>query len=96
MLKHVVSGDLRAADVVTLKSAITVQGESVSIIVEGDSVRINDALVVITDIEASNGVILVIDTVLLSPTEYREENVPSPRRNPCPGSERRVKPGISR
>ncbi|MCY3568422.1 MAG: fasciclin domain-containing protein [Chloroflexi bacterium] len=66
---HVVSGAIRAADVVTIESAVTVQGESVSITVEGDSVRINDALVVIADIEASNGVIHVIDAVLLPPTE---------------------------
>ena len=69
LLYHVVSGDVRAADVVTLESAITVQGESVSITVEGEGVRINDALVVIADIEASNGVIHVIDAVLLPPTE---------------------------
>jgi len=65
LLYHVVSGDVRAADVVALESAVTVQGQSVSITVEGDSVRINDALVVIADVEASNGVIHVIDAVLL-------------------------------
>ena len=69
LLYHVISGDVRAADVVALESAITVQGDSVSLTVEGDSVRINDALVVIADIEASNGVIHVIDAVLLPPTE---------------------------
>ena len=67
LLYHVVAGDVRAADVVALESAVTVQGEPVSISVDGDSVRINDALVVITDIEASNGVIHVIDAVLLPP-----------------------------
>ena len=67
LLYHVVAGDVRAADVVALDSAVTVQGESVSISVDGDSVRINDALVVIADIEASNGVIHVIDAVLLPP-----------------------------
>ena len=69
LLYHVVSGAVRAADVVPLESALTVQGESVSITVEGDSVRINDALVVIAHIEASNGVIHVIDAVLLPPAE---------------------------
>ncbi len=72
LLYHVVAGDVRAADVVALESAVTVQGESVSISVEGDNVRINDALVVIADIVASNGVIHVIDAVLLPP-----ENSPS-------------------
>ena len=67
LLYHVVAGDVRAADVVTLESAVTVQGESVSISVEGDNVRINDSLVIIADIVAENGVIHVIDTVLLPP-----------------------------
>ena len=69
LLYHVVAGDVRAADVVTLESAVTVQGESVSITVEGDNVRINDSLVIIVDIVASNGVIHVIDTVLLPSAE---------------------------
>ena len=69
LLYHVVAGDVRAADVVTLESAVTVQGESVSITVEGDSVRINDSLVIIADIVASNGVIHVVDLVLLPPAE---------------------------
>ena len=67
LLYHVVAGDVRAADVVTLESAVTVQGEAVSITVQGDSVRINDANVVITDIVAANGVIHVVDAVLLPP-----------------------------
>ena len=67
LLYHVVAGDVRAADVVTLDAAVTVQGESVSITVEGDNVRINDSLVIIADIVASNGVIHVIDTVLIPP-----------------------------
>ena len=69
LLYHVVAGDVRAADVVTLESAATVQGESVQITVDGDTVRINDATVVIVDIEASNGTIHVIDAVLLPPEE---------------------------
>ena len=69
LLYHVVAGDVRAADVVTLDAAVTVQGESVSITVEGDNVRINDSLVIIADVVASNGVIHVIDAVLLPPTE---------------------------
>jgi len=67
LLYHVVAGDVRAADVVTLESAVTVQGDAVTISVDGDTVRINDALVVIVDIETSNGVIHVIDAVLLPP-----------------------------
>ena len=58
-----------AADVATLDSADNVQGDSVAISVDGGTVRINDAQVVIADIEASNGVIHVIDSILLPPEE---------------------------
>ncbi len=67
LLYHVVSGNVMAADVVKLDMATTVQGGAVTVSVDGDTVRINDAQVVITDIEASNGTIHVIDTVLLPP-----------------------------
>ena len=69
LLYHVMGGEVKAADVATLDSAETVQGGSVAITVEGNAVRVNDATVLITDIEASNGVIHVIDTVLLPPQE---------------------------
>lgn len=62
---HVVSGKVMAEDVVKLTSATTVQGQDVTVKVEGDTVMINDAKVVTADIEASNGVIHVIDTVIL-------------------------------
>ncbi len=61
---HVVPGAVKAADVVKLDSAKTVQGQSVSIDAT-DGVKINDAKVVKADIVCSNGVIHVIDTVLL-------------------------------
>ncbi len=61
---HVVAGNVKAADVVNLKSAKTVQGQSVAIDAT-DGVKINDAKVVKADIDCSNGVIHVIDTVLL-------------------------------
>ena len=67
LLYHVVSGKVMAADVVNLTSADTVANQPVSIMVEGDVVKVGDAQVIITDIEASNGVIHVIDTVLLPP-----------------------------
>ncbi len=56
---------LLAEQVVTLTSATTLQGDKVTIKVEGGKVFINDAEVIITDISASNGVIHVIDTVLI-------------------------------
>jgi len=62
---HVVSGKVMAADVVKLTSAKTVNGQSVKITVDGGKVKVNDANVVKTDVAASNGVIHVIDTVLL-------------------------------
>jgi len=66
---HVVPGKVMASDVVTLESANTVAGKPVSISVNEGTVSINDATVVQTDIEASNGVIHVIDSVLLPPSD---------------------------
>lgn len=65
LLYHVVSGNVKAEQVVTLESATTVQGQDVKIQVQGGSVKLNNANVVKTDIEASNGTIHVIDTVLM-------------------------------
>jgi len=65
---HVVSGDIRAAKVVTLTSATTLQGSPVAITVSGSTVKVNDATVTATDVVASNGVIHVIDTVLRPPS----------------------------
>jgi uncharacterized surface protein with fasciclin (FAS1) repeats len=65
LLYHVVPGKVMAADVVALDSADTVQGEAVTIAVDGDKVMVNEAQVIITDIQASNGVIHVIDAVLI-------------------------------
>jgi uncharacterized surface protein with fasciclin (FAS1) repeats len=64
---HVVPGRLEAADVVKLTEAKTVNGEMVNIKVKGDTVMVNDAKVTKADIAASNGVIHVIDTVILPP-----------------------------
>jgi uncharacterized surface protein with fasciclin (FAS1) repeats len=62
---HVVAGKVMAADVVTLNSATTVNGKDVHIRVKDGTVHINNAQVVATDIVGSNGVIHVIDSVLL-------------------------------
>lgn len=66
---HVVPGKVLAADVVKLKSAKTVLGKPITISVNDKNVKVNDATVTATDILCSNGVIHVIDTVLLPPTE---------------------------
>jgi len=62
---HVVPGSVKAADVVKLKSAKTVEGGSVKIQVKGGQVKVDQAHVVKTDIACSNGVIHVIDAVLM-------------------------------
>ena len=73
LLYHVVAGKVMAADVVGLdgQSAETaLAGKSIDIKVDGDKVILNENVnVIITDIEASNGVIHVIDTVLLPPSD---------------------------
>jgi uncharacterized surface protein with fasciclin (FAS1) repeats len=64
---HVVPGRLAAAQVALMPSIRTVEGDNLTVTVSGSTVRVNDATVVQADVEASNGVIHVIDTVLLPP-----------------------------
>ncbi len=65
LLYHVVPGNVKAEQVVTLSSATTAQGSDVQIKVADGSVMIDNAKVVTPDIETSNGTIHVIDTVIL-------------------------------
>jgi transforming growth factor-beta-induced protein len=71
LLYHVVSGVVKAADVVSLdgQEVATLSGETVEVMLDGENVMINDATVVITDIEGSNGVIHVVDAVILPPAD---------------------------
>jgi uncharacterized surface protein with fasciclin (FAS1) repeats len=62
---HVVPGKVMASEVVKIDSARTVNGKSLKINTKGGKVRVDDAMVTKTDIEASNGVIHVIDSVVL-------------------------------
>jgi len=62
---HVVAGKVMAADVVKLSHAKTVNGQSLSIKTYGSTVKVDNANVIKTDIECSNGVIHVIDAVVL-------------------------------
>ncbi len=77
---HVVAGKVPASEVVKLdgKSVKTVNGAEVKIKVSGGKVFLNDSMVVTTDIAASNGIIHVIDAVLLPPTASTGAAAPAP------------------
>ena len=62
---HVVSGKYMAKDVLTMKEAKTVNGQSFMISMDAGNVMVDNAKVVQTDIECSNGIIHVIDTVIM-------------------------------
>jgi uncharacterized surface protein with fasciclin (FAS1) repeats len=66
---HVVEGEVLAEDVIGLdgEDVETVNGQTVAITVDGDTVMVNDATVVQADVMAANGVIHVIDAVLVPP-----------------------------
>ena len=66
---HVVSGEVPASQVLTMdgQSVATVNGAEVTISVDGDKVMVNEANVTQVDVAASNGIIHVIDAVLLPP-----------------------------
>ena len=66
---HVVAGKVMAADVVKLDAAATVNGQRVNIKVDGDTVQVDAAHVVKADIHCSNGIIHVIDQVILPSSE---------------------------
>ena len=67
LLYHVVSGQDMASDVVKVTTVKTLQGGNLTINVTKDAVYVNNAKVVVTDIKTDNGVIHVIDAVLLPP-----------------------------
>ena len=64
---HVVAGKVMATDVAGLDQAKSVNGKMIDIEVEGSTVKVNDAAVTAADIAASNGVIHVIDEVIMPP-----------------------------
>jgi uncharacterized surface protein with fasciclin (FAS1) repeats len=67
LLYHVVPGKLMAADVVKKTSLATVQGKPLNVTVQNQTVMVDGATVIITDIETKNGVIHVIDSVMIPP-----------------------------
>jgi len=64
---HVVPGELMAADTAKLKEAKTVNGKTVRVNLSNGKIMVNDATVTGADIPASNGVIHIIDSVILPP-----------------------------
>jgi uncharacterized surface protein with fasciclin (FAS1) repeats len=65
---HVVAGDVMAADLSDGQKVETVEGQDITVTIDGDTVKLNDtATVVQPDIETSNGTVHVIDGVLLPP-----------------------------
>jgi transforming growth factor-beta-induced protein len=84
---HVVAGKVTSKDVVKLngKSAPTVNGESVAISVSGGKVKVNDSNVTAVDVMATNGVIHVIDTVLL-PKDLKLAAAPAQATTPAPAA----------
>ncbi len=69
LLYHVVSGDITSKQITKLNEAKTLNGSDVKIKVDDGKVMVNNSQVVGADVIASNGIIHVIDTVLLPPTK---------------------------
>ena len=74
LLYHVVSGAVASSDVSDGMSAEALNGDDVSFTVSGGSVMVNDATVTSADVMASNGIIHVIDKVLMPPADITEED----------------------
>jgi uncharacterized surface protein with fasciclin (FAS1) repeats len=66
---HVVSGEVMSGDLSDGMMAETVQGSQITVNISDGNVSINDANVVAADVEASNGVVHVIDSVIMPPEE---------------------------
>jgi transforming growth factor-beta-induced protein len=64
---HIVSGKIMSADLTKLNSTETLQEGSLTIGTSGGMITVDDANVIVTDIECSNGVIHIVDTVMLPP-----------------------------
>jgi uncharacterized surface protein with fasciclin (FAS1) repeats len=76
LLYHVVGSQVESSDLSDGAMLDTVEGSSVTAHIDDDGVKINDANVIKADVEASNGVIHVIDAVLLPPEKKKEEEPP--------------------
>ncbi len=69
LLYHVVPGTVKAADVVKVKSAKSANNLTIPVVVDGKTVTVAKAKVVTTDVMASNGVIHIVDTVMIPPAK---------------------------
>ena len=76
LLFHVVSGQVNAADVTDGLVAAAVNGDNLTFTVSNGAVTVNGASVLLADVPASNGVIHVIDAVLMPPTDVVEPVLP--------------------
>ena len=81
LLYHVVGGDVRSTDLSDGMTATTVLGKDITVTINETGVFINDAQVTVADIEADNGVVHVIDAVLLPPTTVVDIIVNSENHN---------------
>jgi len=81
LLYHVVPGRVSAATARTLEGAATVEGRRIRIRTSGASLRINEATVISADVNASNGVIHVIDQVLMPPAANSEAGMTTSRES---------------
>jgi len=82
---HVVSGTVKSTDLSNGMEAATVQGAKVTITIDGTTVKVGDATVTAADVMCSNGVIHIIDKVLLPPAgDAAPEPAPEPSPAPAP------------
>lgn len=84
---HVVSGRVYSDQALSAGEAETLLGREIHIATGEDGAKVNDARLTATDIDAANGVIHVIDTVLLPPADEAQTSA-TPARRPCPLSQR--------
>lgn len=82
LLYHVIDGEVPAGDVVTLSLAGTLNGSDIRITLDGSNVLVgdglNNAMVTVTDVEADNGIIHIIDAVMLPPGTVTDIAVANP------------------